>query len=232
MPARAETDLNRWRLKNGWSPIKGEVIYRCKGYVINDVWTDVQAVGPKNKKECLGYPTQKPLQLFERIIKASSNEGDVVLDPFCGCGTTMHAAQAVDRQWIGMDVCVKACQVIAQHLSSHFDSVWSDIEFVGMPKPIDHARKMARMDAFRFEKWAALLAPGMEANKKCKEKTKVGMVAAAYHYAEGILPMLFLRSRRGIQILVMYRRHAPVLGRKRKLAWGFLLALRIALHRA
>ena len=117
-------------------------------------------------KERIGYPTQKPLALLDRIIKASSNEGDVVFDPFCGCGTTIHAAQNLNRHWIGIDVCVKACQVIEQRIKGHFDSIWSEVEFIGMPKTVPHAYKLAEIDKFRFERWAASLVDGMEANKK------------------------------------------------------------------
>ncbi len=119
-----------------------------------------------NHPETSGYPTQKPLALLERIIKASSNEGDVVLDPFCGCGTTLHAAQALHRSWIGIDVCVTACKVIEKRLRNHFESIWSDIQFIGMPKTIEQAKKLASLDKFRFERWAATLVDGMEANKK------------------------------------------------------------------
>ena len=117
-------------------------------------------------KERVGYPTQKPLSLLERIIKTSSNEGDRVMDPFCGCGTTLHAAQALDRRWTGIDICVNACKVIEKRLTSSFDSIWSDVEFIGMPKTADDARTLAEIDAFRFERWAASLVDGMEANKK------------------------------------------------------------------
>ena len=148
-------------------------IYRTNGakrYYIDpdgkradNVWEMTLA---SRSRERLGYPTQKPLALLDRVIRASSNPGDFVLDPFCGCGTTLHAAQALERQWAGVDICVKACQVIEERLSGHFDSVWSDVEFIGMPKTTDHARKLASLDAFRFERWAASLAPWMEANKR------------------------------------------------------------------
>ena len=130
-----------------------------------DVWTNIPAMNPMSR-ERLGYPTQKPLRLLERIIKASSNEGDVIFDPFCGCGTTIHAAQNLNRYWIGIDVCVKACQVIEQRIKGHFDSLWSEVEFIGMPKTVTHAFKLAEIDKFRFERWAASLVDGMEANKK------------------------------------------------------------------
>ena len=135
-----------------------------KGKPIDTVW-DIPILNAA-AKERIGYPTQKPLKLLDRIIKASSNEGDVVLDPFCGCGTTIHAAQALDRQWIGIDICVNACKVIENRLLGHFDSIWSDVEFIGMPHTLDHARTLADMDKFRFERWAAALVDGMEPNKK------------------------------------------------------------------
>ena len=127
----------------------------------DDVW-DINRVAPSVQL----YPTQKPIALLERIIHASSNPGDVVLDPFCGCGTTIHAAQNLERRWIGIDICVNACKVIEQRLKGHFDSLWSEVEFIGMPKTRDDARFMASSDPFRFERWAASLVDGMEANRK------------------------------------------------------------------
>ena len=127
----------------------------------DDVW-DINRVPPIQRL----YPTQKPLALLRRILQASSNEGDVVLDPFCGCGTAIHAAQELGRRWIGIDICVNACKVIEQRLRSHFDSIWSDVEFIGIPRVLDHAKTLADLDKFRFERWAASLVDGMEANKK------------------------------------------------------------------
>ena len=120
----------------------------------------------EHEVEKLGYPTQKPVGLLKRIIATSSNEGDVVLDPFCGCGTAIHAAQDMGRQWTGIDICVNACKVIEQRLRSHFDSIWSDVEFIGIPRVLDHAKTLASLDKFRFERWAASLVDGMEANTK------------------------------------------------------------------
>ena len=132
-----------------------------EGVRLDDVW-DISRVPPIKQL----YPTEKPLPLLERIIKASSNPGDVVFDPFCGCGTTIHAAQNLGRRWIGIDVCVQACKVIQKRIEGHFDSLWDDIEFVGMPKTLEDARALAAYDPFKFERWAASLVPGMEANKK------------------------------------------------------------------
>lgn len=120
----------------------------------------------EHEAEKLGYPTQKPVGLLHRILESSSNPGDVVLDPFCGCGTAVHAAQNLDREWIGIDVCVNACKVIEKRLRSHFDSLWSDIEFIGFPKTLDDAAALADLDKFRFERWAAALVDGMEPNSR------------------------------------------------------------------
>ncbi len=130
-------------------------------------WYDIPSFATRmSAKERLGYPTQKPLALLERIIRASSNPGDVVLDPFCGCGTTIHAAQNLGRRWMGIDICVNACKVIEKRFRGHFDSRWSDVEFIGFPKTFDDARTLARLDSFRFERWAASLVDGMEPNRK------------------------------------------------------------------
>ena len=127
-------------------------------------WWDISIINP-NAKERMGYPTQKPLALLDRIVRASSNPGDVVLDPFCGCGTTIHAAQLLGRQWIGVDVCVNACKVIERRMRDNL--LWSqDVEFVGMPTTADDAHVLADMDKFRFERWAAALVDGMEPNRK------------------------------------------------------------------
>ena len=148
--------------KNGMPNYK-RYLDEMLGVPLQNDWTDIH---PASKSESFGYPTQKPVALLERIIAASSNEGDVVLDPFCGCGTTIHAAQNLNRHWVGIDICVNACKVIEERLQSHFDSLWSEVEFHGLPKTRDDAQFMASSDPFRFERWAASLVDGMEANKK------------------------------------------------------------------
>ena len=131
------------------------------GVPLQDIWTDIKPIGAQ-ARERLGYPTQKPLALLKRIIEVSSNPGDLVLDPFCGCGTTIHAAEDLGRWWMGVDICVTACQIIEQRLSQHFAGLRT--EFIGFPKTKDDARELANLDKFRFERWAASLVDGMEAN--------------------------------------------------------------------
>ena len=154
-----------WPNKSGGVPRLKYYLDESPGVPVDDFWDDISLISSQSP-ESLGYPTQKPLALLERILMSSSNAGDVVLDPFCGCGTTLHAAQALGRRWIGIDICVNACKVIEQRLRSHFDTLWDDIEFIGMPKTTTDAKTLASLDKFRFERWAASLVDGMEANTR------------------------------------------------------------------
>ena len=123
----------------------------AKGVPIQDVWVDIPSA---RGKERLGYPTQKPLALLERIIKASSNPGDMVLDPFCGCGTTVHAAESLGRRWIGIDISPFSTGLIRERLDDNFPQLAKrDIVIRGIPETIDDARALAQRDKFEFEKW-------------------------------------------------------------------------------
>ncbi len=121
------------------------------GAAITDFWDDIPPINSQ-AQERLGYPTQKPLALLERILAASSNEGDMVLDPFCGCGTTVHAAQKLNRRWIGIDVTHLAIGLIKRRLSEAFKGVTFDI--VGVPQDVGGAATLAEADKYEFQKWA------------------------------------------------------------------------------
>lgn len=124
------------------------------GPKIDDVWADIvplQAVGI----ERLGYPTQKPLTLLERIVSASSKEDDVVLDPFCGCGTAVHAAQKLNRQWIGIDITHLAISLIEKRLNDAFPGIAYEVH--GTPKDLDGAHALAAADKYQFQWWAVSL---------------------------------------------------------------------------
>ena len=125
-----------------------------RGLPCQSLWDDINPINSQSK-ERLGYPTQKPLSLLERIINASSNEGDVILDPFCGCGTAVHAAEKLRRNWIGIDITNLAISLIEKRLRDAFH----DIKFIthGTPKDMDGARALAEADKYQFQWWAVSL---------------------------------------------------------------------------
>ncbi len=127
------------------------------GLKIQDIWTDTQALRSWHK-ERLGYPTQKPQALLERIIEASSKEGDVVLDPFCGCGTAVAAAENLKRGWVGIDITHLAVALMKNRLKTAFDIVpGRDYEVVGEPADVGGARALAEQDRYQFQFWAMSL---------------------------------------------------------------------------
>lgn len=116
---------------------------------------DVSWLKPKDE-ERLGYPTQKPLGLLERIISVSSKEGDVVLDPFCGCGTAVHAAHKLKRKWVGIDITHLAISLIEKRLKDSFGTKCK-FEVHGTPRDLDAARDLASRDKYQFQWWAVSL---------------------------------------------------------------------------
>lgn len=136
-----------------------------QGPVLGNVWSDISQLRA-NAAEALGYPTQKPLALLERIIKASSNPNDIVLDAFCGCGTALVAAQNLGRQWIGIDISPTACRVMAKRLRDvcglpSNEKLWrSGRGFVvrDLPWTID---KLRQLPPFEFENWAVIAIGGV-----------------------------------------------------------------------
>lgn len=122
-----------------------------KGQPLQNLWDDIPPINSQ-AQERLGYPTQKPVALLERIIAASSNEGDVVLDPFCGCGTTLHAAAKLNRKWIGIDVTHLAIGLIRRRLTEAFPKMKFNV--IGVPQDVDGAKALAEQDKYEFQKWA------------------------------------------------------------------------------
>lgn len=117
-----------------------------------DDWWQVQPIAP-SAKERLGYPTQKPLALLERIVKASSNEGDVVLDAFCGCGTSVDMAEGLKRKWIGIDISPIAINLIKRRLYATYGEVLSKYEVRGIPKDEQSAINLWEQNPFAFQDW-------------------------------------------------------------------------------
>ena len=128
-----------------------------KGEEVQSLWDDILPIGSQ-AQERLGYQTQKPIALLERIIQASSSEGDVVLDPFCGCGTAIHAAQKLNRRWIGIDITHLAVALQKYRLKDAFGLVErQDYAVIGEPRDTAAARQLAQDDRYQFQWWALSL---------------------------------------------------------------------------
>ena len=123
-----------------------------KGVPLADIWIDVDVINSM-AQEALGYPTQKPLALLERILATSSNPGDLILDPFCGCGTTIDAAEKLGRKWIGIDITQLATSLIKNRLrDTYSDKI--EIVTVGEPTTPNEAYVLAEQDKYQFQWWA------------------------------------------------------------------------------
>ena len=134
--------------------VKKKYLDEQEGIVTGDIWTDITQLRAQDS-ERMGYPTQKPLALLERIIQASSNEGDVVLDPFCGCGTAVHAAETLKREWIGIDITHLAISLIEKRLKDAFPNI--TFQIYGTPTDFEGARNLAERDKYQFQWWACSL---------------------------------------------------------------------------
>jgi len=141
-----------------------------QGVKLQNLWTDIAPIGA-HAAERLGYPTQKPIALLERIIATSSNEGQVVLDPFCGCGTAVDAAQALNRNWIGIDVTYLAIDLIQKRLMhSYGPSIENDYSVRGIPTDVQGAEALFHQNPFDFERWAVSLVNGEPNQKQIGDK--------------------------------------------------------------
>ena len=131
--------------------------------------------------ERLGYPTQKPVALLERLIRAASDEGDTILDPFCGCGTTIYAAQKLDRRWIGIDITHLAISLIEKRLADAFPGITFEVH--GTPKDLEGARALAAQDKYQFQWWAVSLVNAVPFGGKKREPTAELTVISIPDYA-------------------------------------------------
>lgn len=154
-----------------------------RGVLLGNVWTDIDPINSR-AAERLGYPTQKPETLLERIIKASSNEGDVVLDPFCGCGTAIAVAQRLGRQWIGIDITYLAITLIRHRLLYAFgEEATKAYSVIGEPVTITEADALAQEDPYQFQWWAlGLVGARPVEQKKGSDK---GIDGRLYFHDEG-----------------------------------------------
>jgi hypothetical protein len=137
----------------GAVPREIKYLDEAQGVSVQDVWIDIDPINSQ-AAERLGYPTQKPLTLLERIIRMSSNEGDVVLDPFCGCGTTIDAAQRLNRRWAGIDITFIAVDLIEKRLQDRYPAIQGTYETFGIPRDMRAAQALFERSPFDFERWA------------------------------------------------------------------------------
>ena len=146
--------LIHWPEKKDGMPRLKQYLEEMPGIPIQDIWSDIPPIGAQ-AAERLGYPTQKPLALLERIIQASSNPGDIVLDPFCGCGTAIAAAEKLGRSWIGIDITFLAITLIEGRMKKMYPGIKFIVE--GKPADLASAKDLALRDRYQFQWWALSL---------------------------------------------------------------------------
>jgi len=151
----------------GAVPAYKRYLDEMQGVPLQDVWTDIRPIGSQ-AQERLGYPTQKPEALLDRIIKSSSNEGDVVLDPFCGCGTTIAAAERLKRRWIGVDITYLAINLVQRRVRDTFHNDLSPYEIIGAPTDVQGAEALKEISPHQFEWWAVDLVNARPAKEHKK----------------------------------------------------------------
>lgn len=193
-----------------------------RGVALGDVWTDVPPINSQ-AQERLGYPTQKPLALLERVIAASSNEGDLVLDPFCGCGTAVDAAEKLKRKWIGIDVTHLAVSLIEKRMRDRYLGIQFEVH--GTPKDLDGARDLSLRDKYQFQWWACSLVNAQPYQGK-KKGADGGIDGILYFQDDDKLPKKIVVSVKGGDNInvAMVRDLGHVIARE-KAAMGFFVTL-------
>lgn len=163
--------------KAGAVPRQKRYLDEMPGVQLQSLWDDLPILSNRSK-ESLGYQTQKPLSLLERIVRASSNPGDVVLDPFCGCGTAIEAAHALGRKWIGIDITALAIDVVERRLGRRGIRRNLDYKVEGVPLDLDGAERLWSEDEHQFQLWAITLVDGQprDGAKKGADKGIDGLI--------------------------------------------------------
>jgi site-specific DNA-methyltransferase (adenine-specific) len=170
-----------WPKKQGGIPRFKRYLDDMEGVLAQDIIEDIPPLSPQDR-ERLGYPTQKPLALLERIIQASSNANDIVLDPFCGCGTAIHAAQKLGRQWLGIDITHLAISLIEKRLNDVFPGLHYEVH--GTPKDLEGAKALADFDKYQFQWWAVSLVNAVPYGGK-KKGADTGIDGLIYFKPDG-----------------------------------------------
>jgi len=180
-----------------------------KGTLISDdICIDEDVKYLENEDERLGYPTQKPIGLLKRIVESSSNPGDVIFDPFCGCGTAVYAAEALGRKWIGCDIAILAIRLVRDTLRENY-ALAEGRDFIvdGIPNSVESALELANHDRFQFQHWIVESVGGFPMQKKTADKgidgrlyfeTKDGLMEMVLFVKSGHLKPSDIRDLRGV----------------------------------
>ena len=208
--------------KNG-TPRYKRYLDEMPGVPLQNDWSDIR---PASRSESLGYPTQKPVALLERIIQTSSNEGDVVLDPFCGCGTAVAAAEKLNRQWIGIDVTHLAVALMKSRLKTAFglDPV-KDYDVVGEPQDEGGAKALWDQDPYQFQYWAVSL---LEAQPQQEQKKGAdGGIDGLIYFLDGPkkTPQKIVIQVKGGHVSVPQVRDLKGVVEREKAAMGLFISL-------
>ena len=196
-----------------------------KGTVVTSVWDDIPFINSQ-AAERLGYPTQKPEALLDRIIKASSNEGDIVLDPFCGCGTAVVAAQRLKRRWIGIDITPLATNLIKTRLTDIFGpEIRKSYEVIGEPTSVPDARELAKTEPTHFQYWALGLVDARPVEER--KGADRGIDGRLYFHVDnsGKTKQIIFSVKAGQNINVAYVRDLRGVIEREKAAIGVLIAM-------
>lgn len=197
-----------WPKKAGGMPRGKRFLEDAQGIPLQDVWTDIKPIH-NMAVERLGYPTQKPIALLDRIIQSSTDKGDVVFDPFCGCGTTIYSAVKNERKWIGCDIAILSIRLVREILTgdeyrlvegTHFD-------VSGIPVGVEQAQELAKTAPFQFQHWLVERVGGFPMQQKVADKgidgrmyfeTKQGLKSMVLSVKGGKIRPTDLRDLRGV----------------------------------
>ncbi len=215
-----EVGLIYWPPKAGGFPRYKQYLADRAGMPLQSVWTDIDAINSQ-AKDRLGYPTQKPTALLDRIILSSTNSGDVVFDPFCGCGTTIYSAIKNERRWIGCDIAILSIRLIRDVLTGDRFRLVEDVHFAvdGIPVSVEQAEELFRRDPFQFQHWLVERIGGFPMQKKVADR---GIDGRLYFETRDGLGEVILSVKGGKLRPTDVRDLRGVLERERSAMAGFL----------
>jgi DNA modification methylase len=208
-----------WPKKDGGMPRLKQYPEDLPGVPLQDIWTDISPMHNLSK-ERLGYPTQKPLGLLERIIQASSNEGDTIFDPFCGCGTSIYAAHLNNRRWKGCDIAILSVRIVRDILAKRYGLRENiDYDVSGVPLSVEGAQDLFRRDHRQFQHWAVELAGGFCSKRLSGDR---GIDGRLYFETSAGLRSMVLSVKGGHLAPAHIRELRGVLGRENSELAGFI----------